>query len=93
MRSLVFSVGRVAHQVVTNRFFILCLAVVGLGMLGTLDVFAQTEEVSFEEIVSFGEIFKTIRVSIGPLVAGAIGLGLAIWGARYVFRIIKSMGR
>lgn len=61
---------------------------------GVGDLFAQeTNAVSYQEIVSFDNIFDTIRTSIGGVVAGALGLGLAIWGARYVFYVIKSMGR
>lgn len=62
--------------------------------LGSADLLAQDEtSVAYEPIVNFGSIFDTIRTSIGPLVAGALGLGLAIWGSRYIFGIIKSMGR
>lgn len=62
--------------------------------LGAGDLLAQeTTAVAFEPIVEFGTLFDTLKTSIAPLVAGALGLGLAIWGARYVFGIIKSMGR
>lgn len=66
------------------------VAVVGGG-----ELFAQTtaSTIEYESIVDFGDIFETIREAIGPVVVGALGLGLAIWGARYVFSIIKSMGR
>ena len=67
-----------------------------LGLLvGAGDVLAQgsVQSVDFDEIVSFGSVFDTIRTTIAPLVAAALGLGLAIWGARYIFRIIKSAGR
>lgn len=63
------------------------------------EVFAQEPPppspapVPFTQIVNFGSIFNTIREVIAPLVAGALGLGLAIWAARFIFGIIKSMGR
>jgi len=62
---------------------------------GSGELLAQTTPptVAFDAIVDFGTIFDTIRAAVGPLVAGALGLGLAIWGARYIFGIIKSMGR
>jgi len=62
-------------------------------VVGSGEVLAQVEQVEFEPIVEWGMIFETIRLSIGPVVVGALALGLAIWGARYVFSIIKSMGR
>ena len=65
-------------------------------LLGNAVVFAQggnANSVTFTPIVEFGEIFTSITTTLGPLVAAALGLGLAIWGARYVFSIIKSMGR
>jgi hypothetical protein len=62
--------------------------------LGQADLLAQeTTTVTFTPIVEFGTLFDTIKTSIAPLVAGALGLGLAIWVARYVFSVIKSMGR
>jgi asparagine N-glycosylation enzyme membrane subunit Stt3 len=69
---------------------VFCLSLV----LGSADVFAQTTNtVDFVPIVDFGSIFGTITTALGPIVAGAIGLGLAIWGARYIFSVIKSTGR
>ena len=64
-------------------------------VVGSGEVLAQSppEMVQFEPIVEWDAIFDTIRLSIGPVVVGALALGLAIWGARYVFSIIKSMGR
>jgi len=52
--------------------------------------------VQFQEIVSFGDIFSSggaLWSALATIVSGAIGLGLAIWGARYIFSIVKSMGR
>lgn len=66
-------------------------------VFGSADLFAQTppatNAVTYSDLVTWSEIFTTIRSAVGPMVAGAISLGLAIWGARYVFGIIKSMGR
>jgi len=77
----------------------LVAAVVGAGVFFTgVDLLAQggdppSNTVTFTPIVNFGDLFTTITAVVGPLVAGALGLGLAIWGARYVFSIIKSVGR
>ena len=79
-----------------KRLSLFVCAVVGACLLFVSpEVFAQAvaEQVPFEPIVQFGSLFTTIRDTIGPLVAAALGLGLAIWAARYVFGIIKSMGR
>jgi len=62
-------------------------------MFGSAEVFAQTNDVTFTPIVNFGDLFTTLTGVLGPIVAAALGLGLAIWGARYVFSIIRSMGR
>jgi hypothetical protein len=62
--------------------------------LGAGDLLAQgTNNVQYEAIVEFGTIFDTIRTALAPIIVGAIGLGLAIWGARYIFSVIKSMAR
>ena len=71
-----------------------CVVVGALLMFASPEVFAQaTDTVELEPIVNFGSLFDSIRTAIAPLVVGALGLGLAIWVARYIFSIIKSMGR
>jgi hypothetical protein len=74
------------------KYSIVALAVCTVGFFAP-EVLAQTNTVSYEPIVEFGSLFDTIRTALGPIVVGALGLGLAIWGARYVFGVIKSMGR
>ena len=71
-------------------FFAMVAMVAGSG-----ELLAQTtpEPVVFTEMVSWGTIFDTLRTAIAPLAAAALGLGLAIWAARYVFGVIKGMGR
>ena len=85
-----------------KHFSLFVCAVVGAClMFVSPEVFAQTtptptpppSPVDLEPIVEFGSLFATIRDTIAPLVVGALGLGLAIWAARYIFSIIKSMGR
>ena len=67
-------------RVVSNRVSVMYLLVFGVLMLfGAGDVFAQgTNTVTFMPIVEFGTIFTTITTTIGPLVAGALGLGLPL---------------
>jgi len=76
------------------RCFLFAAIVAAFGFLGLSEVFAQGgNTITFEPIVEFGSLFETIRTALGPIVVGALGLGLAIWGARYIFGVIKSMGR
>jgi len=74
-------------------FGIVTLAAVCM-VVGSGELLAQTtNDVTYTPIVNFGDLFTTITTALGPIVAGALGLGLAIWGARYIFGVIKSMGR
>ena len=75
--------------------FVIGVVAVCCMMFGSAEVFAQTptNDVTFTPIVNFGDLFTTLTGVLGPIVAAALGLGLAIWGARYVFSIIRSMGR
>jgi hypothetical protein len=87
--------GFVMKNLVLNPMTYVVAGVFGLvSLLGSPELFAQTSnEVTFTPIVDFKDIFTSIIGIVGPLVAGAIGLGLGVWGARYVFSLIKSMGR
>ena len=79
-----------------NLFFFALVGVFAVVSMvaGSGELLAQTPPVvTYTPIVDFGSIFDTITTAIGPIVVGALGLGLAIWGARYIFGIIKSMGR
>jgi len=53
---------------------------------------ASVPDVTFTPIVNFTGIFETLFSVIGAPVAAVLSLGLAIWGARYMFFLIKSMG-
>ena len=48
--------------------------------------------VVYVPIVDFGNLFTTLIATIGPFIAGALGLGLTIWGVRYMFAMIKELG-
>jgi hypothetical protein len=71
------------------------VAVVGLTMsIGAGDLFAQTgDPVVITPIVDFSGVFATIATTVGPVIVGAIGLGLSIWAVRFMFGLVKSMGR
>ena len=65
-------------------------------VIGGGEVFAQTTppSVQFTELVQFDStMWQTITAAVGAVVAAALGLGLGIWAARYIFGIIRSMGR
>jgi len=49
--------------------------------------------INFRTMVNFGDIFVAITMSIAPMVAAAIGLGLAIWGTLFIARLIKRAAR
>ena len=74
---------------VVGVFMVCCM------FFGAAEAFADPagNQVQYTSIVEFGNLFDTIRNALGPIVVGALGLGLAIWGARYIFGVIKSMGR
>ena len=66
-------------------------------VLGSESLFAQggggTQSVSFEPLISFDGIFESLKNMIVPVVGGAIGIGLAVWGCTYMFGLIKRMAR
>jgi len=80
--------------------FGLCVAAIAavIAVLAPGDLFAQTTAATptISELVKFdgtdGVITK-LAGAIGPLLAAAIGLGLSIWVAKFLFRMVKSMGR
>jgi hypothetical protein len=82
-----------------NRMFAYGAFCATVLFVGAESLFAQgtgtgaATTVEFTPIVDFSSIFTTLTTTLGPLVAGALGLGLAIWGAGFVFSIIKRMAR
>lgn len=78
-----------------KRATLYAVAIVGLAMaVGAVDVCAQTAEpVVITPIVDFSSVFTTIASTVGPVIVGAIGLGLSIWAVRFMFSLVKSMGR
>lgn len=77
---------------VVGGLFSLAMVFGGVELLAD-DPVGATNSVEFVPIVSFDNIFTTITSVIAPIIVGALGLGLAIWGTKYIFRIVKSMGR
>jgi hypothetical protein len=82
--------------------FLFCLLfALGLGVVSLVpcDVLAQTftaEEVKFTSLVDFdgtNGILSQIKSPLAKILAGALGIGLAVWAARFFFKIVKSMGR
>jgi hypothetical protein len=77
-------------------FFVAALTMVSLV---PCEVFAQTftaEPVEFQSLVQFdgsGGVLEAIKSPLAAILAGAIGIGLAVWAARFFFTIVKSMGR
>jgi cytochrome b len=84
--------------------FLVCLffvAVFALVQFAPEMVLAQTESftpesVGVTELVKFdgdGGVLTAIKSPLAKILAGAIGIGIAVWVARYFFKIVKSMGR
>jgi hypothetical protein len=46
-----------------------------------------------EPIVDFSSVFSSLSSLVTTVVVGALGIGLAIWGTRFLFRLVKSMSR
>jgi hypothetical protein len=66
----------------------------GGGVLLAEEVAAFTPaEVSFSPLIDFGSLFTSLLTAVAPIVAGAIGVGLAIWGTRWLYQRAKSLAR
>jgi hypothetical protein len=82
---------------------LLVVACFGLVCLAPEFVFAQSggsgftaESVTFTNLVDFdgtNGVLSQIKAPLAKILAGALGIGLAVWAARFFFRVVKSMGR
>ena len=81
MRSWLFCLGMFV-------FVMVCMTV-GAGEL----LADGGSSVSFTPIVDLSGIFSSLTGVVSTIVAAAITLALGIWGTRYLFRLVKSMGR
>jgi hypothetical protein len=81
------------------KSFVIGAAVVGVvstALLYAPEVaFAQDggAVVKVDELVDFDGAFDSLKSMLKYVLAGAIGIGLAVWGAKFLFRVVKSMGR
>jgi hypothetical protein len=84
--------------------FLFCLLLaLGLGVVSLVpsvvcaaELPAGGEAVTFTQMVDFNGtdgVLTKIKQPLAAILAGAIGIGLSIWAARFFFRIVKSMGR
>jgi hypothetical protein len=46
-----------------------------------------------EPLVDFSTVFSSLTSLVTTIVVGALGIGLAIWVTRFLFRLVKSMSR
>jgi hypothetical protein len=44
-------------------------------------------------LVDFSSVFSSLSSLVTTIVVGALGIGLAIWVTRFLFRLVKSMSR
>jgi ribonuclease PH len=73
-------------------FGCVALAVFTIAVLSPSLALAQTV-VDDEPLVDFSNVFDSLANVVTTVVVGAIGIGLAVWATRYVFSIVRSMGR
>ena len=90
--------GKVADKVleVAKKPAAYAVAVVATAMgFGASEALASggAPTVTFTPIVEFGDLFTSLTASLAVLVAGAVGLGLAIWVVAYKLRVVKRMAR
>jgi len=81
-------------RVVSNRVSIMYLLVFGVLMLfGAGDVFAQGSAVTFTPLVDLSGVFTSLTTVVGVVVGAAITLAGGVWVTKYMFSLVKSMGR
>jgi hypothetical protein len=73
--------------------WLFCVTVLVIAVVSPSLALAQTPSVDATPLVDFGDVFDTLRSTVTTVVVGAIGIGLAVWATRYVFSIVRSMGR
>ena len=70
--------------------------------VGGADLLAQTgaapggesaAPVTYTAIVDFSGTIPSLIAGLGPIVGGALGIGLAIFGAGFIYRQIKRFAR
>jgi hypothetical protein len=73
-------------------FFCAALTVAVFAVLSPSLALAQTA-VDAEPLVDFSNVFESLTSVVTTVVVGAVGIGLTVWATRYVFSIVRSMGR
>jgi sugar phosphate permease len=97
--SVVLVLKGVALSVLSRRTLPLVLvAVVSVSFfVFAPDLLAETEPVvtpvNVEPLVNFDGVFESLKGIVTAVVVGAVGIGLSIWATRFIFHIVKSMGR
>jgi hypothetical protein len=78
-------------------FWFVCvsLAIVAIAVFSPSFLLAQTgpPALNAEPLVDFGSVFTSLTTLVTTIVVGALGIGLAIWVTRFLFRLVKSMSR
>ncbi|MDR2704518.1 MAG: hypothetical protein LBC02_01950 [Planctomycetaceae bacterium] len=50
-------------------------------------------EMEVVPLVDFSSVFTSLTSLVTTIVVGSLGIGLAIWVTRFLFRLVKSMSR
>jgi hypothetical protein len=74
-----------------SQLFVGLLCVFGGSLLFAQDI--VPEVVTFTPLIDFTSLFTGLLETVAPVVAGAIGVGLAIWGTRWLYQRAKSLAR
>jgi ABC-type Fe3+ transport system permease subunit len=72
--------------------WLFCLAVLVVAVASPSVLLAQGS-VDAEPLVDFSGVFDSLKDTVTAVVVGAVGIGIAIWATRYVFSVVRSMGR
>ena len=76
-------------------FAIVCVAVAfpSLALAETSESSSSVSPVTVEPLVDFGGVFDSLKGVVTNVVVGAVAIGLGIWATRFIFHLVKSMGR
>jgi hypothetical protein len=56
-------------------------------------VHAADIEIPLDGMPGFTQALTTLKTTIGTIIVSALAIGLMVWAARYLFHVVKSMGR
>jgi len=79
-------------SLVVSRYALVAFAVIAVLFPGLSHAAGETVNIVMPD-VDFGTVATALMTKITPVLIAAIGLGLGIWGFRWVYRTFRSMAR